>query len=58
MLAAVCTSYSAAPNSEAVTVLPSFPLVALKNKVVQVEVQDLRPDASTANDWCVNEPKT
>lgn len=40
-----CTSYSAAPNSEAVTVLPNFPLIAFHGKAVQITVEDMRPDA-------------
>lgn len=43
-LLAGCTSYSAAPNSEAVGSVPKFEMAAFKGRTVSVSAQDLRPD--------------
>lgn len=39
-----CTSYTAAPNSAAVTTVPAFDLRAFKGRTLSVVAQDLRAD--------------
>jgi hypothetical protein len=52
LLAWACTSYTAAPNSRAITSVPAFDLRAFKGRSLSVVAQDLRADPADSERLC------